>query len=87
MKDNLLAEILRSDWIGPVESLTRPADAGVCSPRWAGTAARPRLAPGNHIDAVRVSAMQAAIDAGCYAPDAGEVADAVLATIAPSRRH
>ena len=39
------------------------------------------------VNAARVRAMQLEIAAGRYAPDSREVADGVLSTIAPARRH
>jgi Anti-sigma-28 factor, FlgM len=87
MKNTFLAELLRSEWIGPVASLALPACASGGAARWTVTTARLRHVLGNNIDAARVMAMQAAIEAGCYAPDADEVANGVLAAIAPTRRH
>lgn len=39
------------------------------------------------VNEARVRAMQLEIAAGRYAPDSREVADGVLSTIAPARRH
>ena len=87
MKNTFLAELLGSDWIGPVASLALPACASGGAGRWTVTTAHLRHVLGNNIDAARVRAMQAAIEAGCYAPDADQVANGVLAAITPSRRH
>ena len=85
MKTILLSQLLSSDLNDPLAFLNpRTADGAA---RWNGVA--PRLRPGlaDGIDVARVLATQAEIEAGRYAPDPDEVAEGVLATIAPTRRH
>ena len=85
MKTTLLSELLSTDLNDPLAALNLgTADGAV---RWNGVAPRLRLRLAAGIDVARVLAKQAEIEAGRYAPDADEVAEGVLATIAPTRRH
>lgn len=85
MKTILLSELLRSDPNGPFAPVNPDAASGTA--RWKGGSAHPRLTLADGIDVARVRAMQTEIEAGRYAPDPDEVAEGVLATIAPARRH
>jgi hypothetical protein len=85
MKSSLLSDLLRGDMNGPLASLFRCGAGG--QTRRNGVAPRQQLTPVDGIDVPRVLAMQAKIEAGRYAPDPYEVAEGVLATIAPARRH
>lgn len=85
MKSSVLSELLRGDLNGPLASPVR-SGAGR-QPRWNGVAPRRQLTFVDGIDVPRVLAMQAEIEAGRYAPDPYEVAEGVLATIAPTRRN
>jgi len=84
MKNALLAQLLCRGGIEPVAHPARNAPATQSVFKAASVA---RQMFGGDVDIVRVLAMQATIETGRYVPDADEVADRVLATIAHSRRH
>lgn len=82
MNTPFLPEALRDHWIGPVGECATAARHGS---GWRDFAAR--LRAHTSVDPARVSTVHQIIVSGHYVSDSGAVANAVLASLTPSRRH